>query len=118
MGEMWETDQLSILPAAYTDRDTFIAEIVKDKMAYLGGRIEGQLIDIEAKNCARVELFLPQGLVDFTRPVTVKCNGKRRHEGVIEPSIGTLLETAYEEWEFQHPYVARLSFSVKLKTSR
>ncbi|GAF68331.1 unnamed protein product, partial [marine sediment metagenome] len=25
----------------------------------------------------------------------------------------TLLETAYERWEFQHPVVARLSFSVR-----
>ncbi len=112
-GEVWEGDQLSILPSPATDHDTFIAEVFKTHLGYLGGRIDGQTITIEARRCARVEVLLPEGLVEWDRPFTVYCNGKKRHGGPLQPSIQTLLETAFQEWDFHRLPVARLSFSVR-----
>ena len=117
-GEVWAAPELSIRPAPGADRDLFITNTVQRKMAYLSGRIDGQTIEITARRCRRVELALPEGLIDFTQPVTVRCNGKIRFEGLIEPDVATLLESAYTDWDFQRPAVARFSFSIKRPRSR
>ena len=112
-GEVWAGDQLSILPSPGVDHDTFIAQTFQTHLGYLGGRIDEQKITIEARRCARVELLLPRGLLDWDRPLTVYCNGKKRHGRAVQPSIRTLLETTFQEWDFQRLSVARLSFSVR-----
>jgi pimeloyl-ACP methyl ester carboxylesterase len=112
-GDAWLTRQLSILTTPLIDRDRFISDVIREKLAYLGGRIEGQAITIETKSCARIDVLLPYGLMDLEHPITVRCNGKRRYSRRVRPSIKTLLQTAYEDWEFQHLTVARLSFSIK-----
>lgn len=112
-GEVWEGDQLSILTTADTDRDRFIAGVIQDKLAFLGGRIEGQTITIEARRCAEIDLLLYEGSIDWGRPVVVMCNGKQRYSGMVRPSMKTLLEAAYTDWDFQHPLLAKLPLSIK-----
>ena len=116
--EVWEAPELSIRPGSGADSDSFIASAIQSKMAYLGGSIDGQTIDITARRCRRVELALRGDLVDLARPITVRCNGKIRFVGLIEPDIGTLLESAYADWDFQRPVVARFSFSIKSNRAR
>lgn len=112
-GDLWDADQLSIVATPSVDRDRFIAEVLRERLAFLGGQIDGQTITIETRRCERIELLLPYGLLDPSLPITVRCNGKRRHRGVIRPSIHTLLETAHEQWEFQRLTAVRRSFSIK-----
>ena len=112
-GEIWRDEQLSVLPALQVDRDAFITGVIKGKLAYLGGRVDGQTITIDTRRCARIELSVPEGLVDLDKPVTVLCNGRKRFEGILRRSVRTLLEAAYRDWKFEHPPVARLSLSIK-----
>ncbi len=113
MGDVWTAGQLSVLASVLSDRNAFITSVIKEKLAYLGGRVDGQTIAIQTRRCARIELLLPDGLVTFSKPVTVRCNGRKRFEGLVRPSIRTLLQDAYARWEFQHPAVAKLSFSIR-----
>ncbi len=113
LGEVWIDDQLSIHPAAGTDHNRFITEVIQSKMAYLEGRIEGQTVTVETRRCAEIELLLPLGAFDWTKPITVICNNRRRHHGVVRPSIPTMLETAYENWDFERPVAARITFSIR-----
>ena len=115
-GEVWTADQLAILPAPRADRDRYTADVVKEKMAYLGGRIEDQTIVIQTRRCGRVGVLVPLGSLDWSRPIAVSCNGKRRHQRRIVPSIRTLLEEAYETWDFRHLAAARISLSVRTDT--
>ncbi len=112
-GDVWEEEQLSILPSPNVDRDEFITGVIQGKMGYLAGRIDGQTIDIQAKHCSRIEVLLTQGLVDLGRPITVRCNGKKRFSGVVEADIAALLDHTYTCWDFQRPILARLPFSIK-----
>ncbi len=112
-GEVWEADQLSILASATTDRDSFVQDVFKANLAYLGGSIDGQTITIETRRCARAELLFGEGMIDFSTPVTIICNGRKRHGGLIRPSIKTLLDSAYDQWEFQRLVWARRSFSIR-----
>lgn len=113
MGDVWGHDQLHIVTAPTVDRDKFITDVIQDKLAYLGGEVDGQQIRIETRRCAEIELLLPDGLIDFTKPAVIRCNGRKRHDGKIRPSIRILLETAYEEWDFQRLVVARLPLAIK-----
>jgi pimeloyl-ACP methyl ester carboxylesterase len=117
-GDVWTDDQLSIAAAPTTDRDAFITDTIKDKLFYLGGRIDGQTISIETKRITEVELRLFDGMVDFSRPITVIINGRKRHEALVKPSVATLLESAFGEWEFQRLVYAKLSFSIRADSTR
>ncbi len=111
-GPVWESTQLAILPGPGVDRDEFIADVVKSKLAYLGGAISGQKIDIEAKRCERIEVLLPDGLIDFDQPIRLMCNGKKRYEGRVRKKISTMLQEAYRQWEFHRPIWVKLSFHI------
>ncbi|MCH7995218.1 MAG: hypothetical protein IIB57_12355 [Planctomycetes bacterium] len=113
LGEAWTADQLSILPGLSVDRDTFIGDVIRGRLAYLGGRRDGDSFRLETRKCAGVTLSLPLGEVDPGRPVTVYCNGKRRHAGAITPSTRTLLTHAYRTWDMQNFVVAEISFSIR-----
>lgn len=112
-GDVWEQEQLAILASPTTDRDAYITKIIKGRLAYIGATVQGQTIDIETRKCRRVDILFPSGLVDLDKPVTIRCNGKRRHNGPIRPTIRTLLETTYDTWDFQRLTPARLSISIK-----
>jgi pimeloyl-ACP methyl ester carboxylesterase len=112
-GDVWEDDQLSIVPAPTTDRDRFITDTIAEKLAFVGGRINRQTITIETRRCGGVELRLSPGQVNFTQPIIIVCNGRKRFEGVIRPSVADLLESAHEDWDFQHPVYARKTFAIR-----
>jgi len=117
-GDLWTDDQLSIVVSPTTDRDAFITDLLKEKLFHLAGRVEGQTIHIETKRVAEVELRLYDGMVDFAKPIAVLINGRKRHEGLVKPNIATLLESAYEEWEFQRLVFAKLPFSIRADSAR
>lgn len=112
-GDVWEDDQLSIVPAPTTDGDRFITDTIAEKSAFVGGRIDGQTLRIETRRCGGVELRLSPEHVDFEKPITIVCNGRKRFEGLIRPSVSDLLESAYEDWDFQHPVYARKTFAIR-----
>jgi hypothetical protein len=112
-GDVWESEQLDILPGPETDRDAYITEILKSQLGYLGGRIDGQTITLETRRCEKVEILLGENFVDFFQPVVVRINGRTRHDGIVKPRIADMLEHAHEEWRFQHPVMARMTFDVR-----
>lgn len=116
-GDVWTDDQLSISVAPATDRDTFVTDVFKDKLFHIGGRVVGQTIHIETKRIADVELRIFDGMLDFAKPITVIINGRKRHEGLIKPNIATMLESAFEDWEFQRLVFAKLAFSIRSDSS-
>jgi pimeloyl-ACP methyl ester carboxylesterase len=110
---VWEPDQLSLVGSPHADFGSFVRSVIQEKLAYLAGRIEGQVIRIQAAHGAKLELRLgPQDIV-FSQPVQIFCNGQRRRETTFEPSVKEMLTTAYAEWEFRRLVVARLSWTVK-----
>ena len=111
-GNVWDDEQISIAVTASADRDEFITETIKQKLFYISGHIDGQTIAVDTKRVASIELRLSPEQVDFSLPVTAFINGRKRFEGVLEPSIKDLLESAYEDWDFQHPAHFRKTFSI------
>lgn len=117
-GEVWETEQIDILPASGVDRAAFITQVLQDRLGYLGGTIENNVIDITTRRAARIEVLLTPDLVDFSRPVRVICNGIKRYDAPVSPSIALMLESAWETWDFKHPAWARLTFNIQADAER
>lgn len=110
---VWEGNQIDIVVRPHVSQSTYITSVLESKLAYLYGKIEDQTITVNSRKCEIVELRIGLGLVDLTKPVLIKYNGKRRFEGRLPASISTLLTSAYEEWEFQHPPCVRLRIGKK-----
>jgi hypothetical protein len=110
---IWEAEALSIRAAPGTDRDEFIARVLRSKLGWIEGRVEGNTIRVRTSRVGEVDVFFPPGLVDLSQPVTVECNGRRRFRGMVEPDLRTMLELARSEWTFTEVPVATRRFSLK-----
>ena len=56
--------------------------------------VEPNRIEVRTERVRRYSLFLNQDLVDLAKPVTVITNGQTSYEGVVTPSIATVLGEA------------------------
>jgi len=51
-------------------------------------------IEVRTERVRRYSLFLNQDLIDLAKPVTVVTNGQISYEGIVAPSIATVLQEA------------------------
>lgn len=112
-GEVWTADQLSIRASPSADSSAYISSVLNEHLAYVGGRVDGQVIRIETRRCREIEVRLTPAMVDLDKPVTIYCNDRRRHHGPVPRDIETLLTCAREEWAFQHPVAATIRISIR-----
>ncbi|MCP9463282.1 MAG: hypothetical protein NNA25_00610 [Nitrospira sp.] len=69
-------------------------------------------IEVRTERVRRYSLFLNDRLVDLSKPVTVVTNGRVSFEGMVTPSLRTLLEQArLRPWE--EPFPVHLTISVE-----
>jgi pimeloyl-ACP methyl ester carboxylesterase len=107
-GRPWRGNQLTIVTRRRSDFEQYATETIKRKLAYLGGRIRGQQIDVTTGRTTETHVLLHDELINLDQPILLKVNGKKRYEGRVTPRISTLLETAYQDWDFQRLYTVRL----------
>lgn len=112
-GEVWKGEELAILTAARTDRDDYIREVLEEHLAMMQGGIDGQSIHLHTRHVEEIELSLPLDALDWTRPVTITINDRKRFTGILTPTIATMLESAFAEWEFARPAAVQRRFIIK-----
>jgi hypothetical protein len=115
LGEPWRAQRLVVRPALGEGYSEAMIATLKEKLAYVGGRIEGQTIRLESRHCEEVELLLHGGLVDLDQEITIYLNGKKRLAGRAKRSISTLLDVAYGDWEFKQLWPVRFSIPRKAR---
>ena len=69
-------------------------------------------IVVSTNRIRRYTVFLNPDLVDFSKPVIVETNGKISFEGMVEPSIETLLQEARHRSDTHILYPAKLAIDV------
>lgn len=112
-GRMWRSQKIVVQPSANETYSEAMMQALKDRLAFLGGRINGQTVRITTRKCATVTLLVNQQLIDLTQPITIYLNGTRRFEGVAHPRIATLLEMAYEDWDLDRLWSVRFEIAEK-----
>jgi hypothetical protein len=86
------TERIASFTEALIDRQD---EAIKSRLyARLDATIKNNTIAVHSQRVRRYTLFLNDQLVDLTRPVTVVTNDTITFEGVITPSVRTLLHEA------------------------
>ncbi|HEY6085098.1 MAG TPA: hypothetical protein VIU63_06855, partial [Nitrospira sp.] len=70
-------------------------------------------IEVKTVRLQRYSLFLNDQLVDLTRPVTVVTNGTISFEGMVAPSLETLLRQARMRQDPRQLFSAQLTISVE-----
>jgi polyhydroxybutyrate depolymerase len=114
-GDPWTSQQLIISPANGETAAEAMAAMLREKLGYIGGTIEGQIINIETHFCGRIEVLLNDDLVDLDQPITIIVDGTVRFEGVAKRNIETMLDIARQDWEFQRLFPVRFQIGQKSK---
>lgn len=113
LGEPWTGQRLVVESAPTETAGAALQAVLREKLAYLGGRIEGQTVQVRTRRCEQVEVRLNGELLDLDQAVTIYVDGTRRFEGQVTPSIATLLACAWEDWDFQRLWPVRLAIDHK-----
>ena len=106
-GRMWRSQRLVVTPAANQTYSEAMTAALKDRLAFVGGTIEGQTIRIRTRKCARVQVLLNSDLIDLGKPITLYMDGTRRFSGPVSPRIATMLEMARRDWDFDRLWSVR-----------
>ena len=97
------------------DVDEYVTNVLKKKLAHLGGRIEGQRIEVQIRKTADLEVLLNDQLINLDQPITLVVGDKKRYQGQVRRKVGTLLEEAHRGWDFQRLYTVRLVMRARSK---
>jgi pimeloyl-ACP methyl ester carboxylesterase len=76
------------------------------------GEVKNNEVIITAENARKLRVQLHPKMVDFSKPVLVKINGKERHHAVVKPNLGFMLEMVRRFDDRGRIYWAMLEFDV------
>ena len=110
------TEQIAAFTKNLIDsRDEFITGGI---FAKLHAEITGpNMIVVNSVRVRRYMLFLNEELVDFSQPIVVKTNSVKSFEGLIAPSIKTLLQEVRHRSDVHVLYTAKLTIDVPVTRS-
>ena len=111
----WARIDMTEQIAAFTEnlidsRDELITGMIYAK---LNAFIERpNTIVVNTVRVRRYTLFLNEMLVDFSQPIVVKTNGKISFEGMLQPTIETMLQAARQRADTHLLFPAKLTIDV------
>jgi hypothetical protein len=105
------TEQIAAFTENLIDsRDEFITGMIYAKLH--AEIVRPNTIEVNTLRVRRYTLFLNDALVDFSQPIVVKTNGVTSFEGMVDPSIETLLQEARQRVDVHILYSAKLTINL------
>jgi hypothetical protein len=86
--------------------------------ARVTARIQGNTVDVESAGVRQMKLSLDDNLVDLSKPVTVRVNGKEIFRGPLRASAQGLLWSAKERMDAQLGYSVTLDLNLSTDAGR
>ena len=77
------------------------ARAIRALLAKVKGSIDGQKIRIDRKNVKEYVIWLSDGMIDWSQPVSVNDSGGKMFDGRLEPDLLLCLLQASESWDFE-----------------
>ena len=102
-----------VSPAVGESEKTAVTALLEDRLAFVGGRIEGQTVRLETRRCDQIELLLNDELLNLDKEIAIIVDGTRRFSGRAERRVETVLEMAYRDWDFHRLWPVRFRISSK-----
>jgi poly(3-hydroxybutyrate) depolymerase len=108
LGQPWSDGRMHVKLKPGDDPQEAILRETRNRMGRLTGVIDGQLVTVHAKRAKVLDVLLHDELIDLDQPITVKINGRRAFQGMVQRRVETLLESAAEEWDFDRLFTVRI----------
>ncbi len=78
----------------------------------------GNVVEVSTEGVRAFTLLLSPSVFDFRKPVRVAVNGRTAFEGVVEPSVATLLKWAARDDDRTMVFGAEVNIDLGPKTTR
>ena len=78
----------------------------------------GNVVEVSTEGVRAFTLLLSPSVFDFRKPVRVVANGRTAFDGVVEPSVATLLKWAARDDDRTMVFGAELNVDLGPKTAR
>ncbi len=120
-------DATHLLPSGWVRMDAtdriaaFTENLIDGRDEFISGKVYAKLqadfvgpntIAVTTLHVRRYTLFFNKELVDFSRPIVVKTNGRKSFEGFLEEDMGTMLTEAKKRSNYHTLYSAKVSIDV------
>lgn len=95
---------------------------IRGRLGELRGEINAQQIDVYRKKVSELTVWIGDGMIDWTKPVSLKVNGRKAFDGQLTPDLFVCLTQAARTYDFDRLRWAGLRFKsgsrTKLVTSQ
>ncbi len=112
-GHPWTGEYVRVTPKGDEDYSDALLRKLRLKLAYIGGSIEGQRISVRSRKCAELEVLLNDDLIDLDREIVISYKDRDVFRGVAARRIATLLKVAWEDWDFDRLFFAKIVITRK-----
>jgi predicted esterase len=109
-GPSW-VGRLTVMVPQDGSVDDYIHKTLDRKLGYIRGDVIGRRIEIQTNKVDQLEVLLDETLVDFDQPVEIIVDEKTRYSGKVNPSIPTMLDIAYNDWDFSRLPAVRFTIA-------
>jgi hypothetical protein len=89
---------------------------IRGRLGELRGEINGQRIDVYRKRISELTIWIGDGMIDWTRPVSLKVNGRKAFDGQLSPDLFVCLTQAARTYDFDRLRWAGLRFKSGSRT--
>lgn len=101
-GEAWDRANLGRVELRPDeDPGEALYRAIRARLGELRGEIIGQRVDVRRKHVGELTVWLSDGMIDWTQPLTVNVSGRQVFEGVLEPDLFVCLTQAARTRDFE-----------------
>jgi len=74
--------------------------VVRELLGHLRGEVVGQTLRVDRRHVGELTVWVGEGMVDWTKPVTVELAGKKAFSGLLKPDLLVCLSQAARSLDF------------------
>lgn len=100
-GPAWDGQAFNVeMQAGETGGDA-IARFLRGRLGEIAGERDGQTLTLRRKKVRELVVWFGDGMIDWSKPVTIRMSGKAVFEGVLQPDLDVCLSEAARSFDFQ-----------------
>lgn len=100
-GPRWDALLPAVELAAGENREQALGRVLGGLLGYLRGDVVGQTVTVETRHVGELTVWLGEGQIDWTKPVTLVRDGRKVFEGLLQPDLRVCLEEAARRHDLQ-----------------
>jgi hypothetical protein len=116
-GEHWDNGLPPIDREPGESQDEAFGRAVRERLGHLAGEVAGQVVTVETTHVKELTVWLGDGMVDWSKPVKLRVNGRNAFQGKLKPDLLVCLTQAERTRDFDRLRWAGLRVGNKPKAT-